>query len=119
MAGGGTGGGQRHQRTLDLLRRQGNDAKLAEYVRLRGQHEHESKPAVLSCNWNTVAVFLLLTDQWERVGMAGVFHGVPADRIESTLRLSARALDSEEFMGLKLMIVTAKPALNDAIRTKK
>jgi hypothetical protein len=117
-----TGKGQstrgRHDKTVELLRKQASPAKLEEYLRLRGdQGDDETLPMVLSCNWNTVAVFLMLSSDWTRAGMVGAFVGIPSPAIESTLRLSGISLGPEEFEDLKVMEAIAKPILNDALRS--
>lgn len=73
---------------------------------------------MLSINWNTVRVFLLLSSDWKREGMIGAFTGIPAPAIESVQRLSGISLSPEQFEDLKVMEAAAKPILNDAIRRK-
>jgi hypothetical protein len=63
-------------------------------------------------------VFLLLSSDWQRAGMSGVFLGIPSPAIESTLRLAGIALRPDEFEDLKVMEAVAKPILNEALRAK-
>ena len=73
---------------------------------------------MLSINWITVKVFLLLSSDWKRDGMIGAFTGIPSPAIESTLRLAGLTLSPEEFENLRVMEAAAKPILNDALRDK-
>lgn len=109
---------ERYDKTLELLRKHASPAKVEEYIRMRGGPAEPELPPVLSINWNTVKMFLLLSSDWSRVGMIGAFTGIPSPAIESTQRLSGIALSPEEFDGLKLMEAAAKPILNAAIRGK-
>jgi len=110
----------RHDKTVETLRKHASPEKLQEYLRLRGdQGEDDVLPPVLTCNWATVTVFLLLSSDWVRVGMVGQFAGIPSPAIESTQRLSGIALSPEQFEDLKVMEAAAKPILNDAIRRHK
>jgi hypothetical protein len=85
---------------------------------LRGDAGELELPPVLSDNWNTVKVFLLLSSDWTRVGMIGAFTGIPSPAIESSLRLSGLALSPDGFEDLKVMEAAAKPILNAALRGK-
>lgn len=74
---------------------------------------------MLSCNWNTVKVFLLLANDWERKGLGGTFMGIPSPAVQSVQAMSGITLSPDEFLGLKLMEAAAKPILNRAIQDKK
>lgn len=102
-----------------MLERAGNEEKLQEYL---AQHQLESdtdeRPAVLSTNWNVVKVFLLLSNDWTRIGMVGAFQGISSQEIATTLNLSGLTLTPDEFEGLKRMEAEAKPLLNEALKNK-
>lgn len=109
----------RDRRVAELLRKHASKEKLAEFLAARGVDDSESdKPGVVEDNWNTVSLFLRLSNQWERVGMIGAFVGIPVDRITATVQLSGQTLTPEEFEGLQLMEAVAKPLLNDALKDR-
>ena len=103
---------------IEALQKAGNEEKLQEYLQLHGGDLVDERFAVLACNWNTVQVFLLLSNKWTRVGMAGAFQGISSQEIAKTLHLSGLTLSPEEFHGLDVMETAAKPLLNKALERK-